>query len=131
MVKDLPRDSRYVVLLRWRQAQEGEEVDDGDDATSEERLEQEERAEIRAWSDLSYELQALQVNLLQDLLRFVPSWKKTPEETERIGPPHWKKGEKAKGKKPEKPAANALGAERKPATVLDAMRAMGYDAPGQ
>lgn len=128
LIRDLPRGSRYVTLIRWRQenGEAAEDEDEDEEQPSEERRAQEERMEMRNWSSLDYELQAIQVNLLQDLLRFIPQWKKTPDAPETVGPPHWKRKQKQKTQD----ANPGPRTESRPATVLDAMKAMGYDPAG-
>lgn len=85
MVHELPRDSRYVVLVNWRRKQGLIE----DDESAEPDNERAERWEMRQWARLDRELAAGQLNTLNDLLRYVPSWKKTPPAANVVGPQEW------------------------------------------
>lgn len=129
MIRDLPQGSRYVALLTW-QERRGEREDP---EPSEERKALEEQHEIRQWSSTDTQLQAATVNVLQNILRYTPQWKKTPPESEVIGPSWWKeKDAKPKRRFLQEEPHGAKGQATEPAkqaSVLDAMRAMGFDGP--
>ncbi|MDS2171608.1 hypothetical protein Q7C18_02750 [Nesterenkonia sp. CL21] len=120
MVKDLPRQSRYVVLLDWRR--KNGKAPESDEEESEERKAQTERWEMRQWATLDRELAAGQLNTLNDLLRFVPSWKKTPPEQDVVGPPAWRE---AQERKQQTPAQTRKQAGESP-SVADAMAVFGW-----
>lgn len=84
MIHDLPRGSRFTTYVEWKKKRspEGEEQ-------AEANPDEVERWEMRQWSSLERELLAGQLNTLNDLLRFTPSWKKTPPEVPVVGPKSW------------------------------------------
>lgn len=87
MIRDLPRDARYPVLLAWQKKKNAKtEEPEGGPEYDEEAME---RWEMRQWSSLERELLAGQLNTLNNLLRFVPEWKKRPPESPVVGPVEW------------------------------------------
>lgn len=104
MVRDLPRHSR----LAARTEGQGEAIEPDPETVA--------YMDRREWNRTDYLLNAAQVNLLGDLLRFVPQWKegKAPEPT-MVGPIHWREKNATTGTK-----------ERKPASIEDAMRVFGW-----
>lgn len=121
MIRDLPRGSRFAALatLRRRKGliEVPEAMEPDDDAM--------ELMDLRQWGSLERELAAGQLNVLNELLRFGPSWKKTPQQSAVVGPRDWWPEDQRK-KHDEKLGKQNTKSDAKNLSVGSVMSALGW-----